>query len=172
MRTVLVSEILGEPLSQLTPSNKHWTVPLQSSNLYTFQKPTNGKRKYLKSTVMLAVFSLVGAIGIDYLLNPKAIAAMFASNVSTGNSTDGSATGEAIAYEYGTIQLKVTKTSGKISAIDLIQADATAGREQAFSMLVDAALSANGSNISNISGATYTTDAFKQALDSAVSKLG
>lgn len=155
-----------------THSSKHWTVPLQSSNLYTFQKPVDGKRKFLKSTVVLSVLALVGGIGIDYLLNPKAIAAIFANNVTSGNSTDGSATGEAIPYEYGTIQLKVTKSAGKISAIDLIQADATGGREQAFSMLVEAAISANGSNISNISGATYTTDAFKQALDSAVAKLG
>ncbi|MEN9993293.1 MAG: hypothetical protein RLY83_863 [Actinomycetota bacterium] len=145
---------------------------MQSSNLYTFQKPIGGKRKFLKSTIVLSVLSLVGAIGIDYALNPKAVAAMFSSNASTGNSTDGSATGDAIDYEFGTVQLKVTKTSGKVSAIDLVQAGATAGREQAFSMLVEAAISANGSSITNISGATYTTDAFKQALDSALSKLG
>ncbi|MEY4322130.1 MAG: hypothetical protein RL167_858, partial [Actinomycetota bacterium] len=30
---------------------------------------------------------------------------------------------------------------------------------------------ANGSNFANISGATFTTAAFKQALDSAISKL-
>lgn len=97
---------------------------------------------------------------------------MFASNVASGNSTDGSATGDAVDYEFGTIQLKVTKAGGKVSAIELVQAGATGGREQAFSMLVDAAIAANGSNISNIGGATYTTDAFKKAFDSAASKLG
>jgi uncharacterized protein with FMN-binding domain len=38
--------------------------------------------------------------------------------------------------------------------------------------LKDAAIQANGSNFGNLSGATYTTDAYKQAVDSALSKLG
>ena len=147
-------------------------MPLQSSNLYTFQKRVDGKRKFVKSTVALATLSLIGAIGIDYALNPKAFAAMFSSNGVTGNSTDGSATGDAIDYEFGTIQIKATKAAGKLSAVELIQEGANGGREQAFPTLVAAALAANGSNIANVSGATYTTDAFKQALDSALSKLG
>lgn len=145
---------------------------MQSSNLYTFQKRVEGERKFVKSTVVLATLSLVGAIGIDYALNPKAFVAMFSSNGVTGNSTDGSATGDAIDYEFGTIQIKATKTGGKITAVELIQEGANGGREQAFPTLVAAALSANGSSIPNVSGATYTTDAFKQALDSALSKLG
>ncbi len=118
------------------------------------------------------MLSLVGAIGIDYALNPKAFAAMFSANGSTGDSSNGSATGDAIDYEFGTIQLKVTKTAGKLSGIELIQEGANGGREQAFPILVKAALAANGSNVTNVSGATYTTDAFKQALDSALNKLG
>ena len=145
---------------------------MESSKLYTFQKATNGKRRYLASTIAISALALVGGIGVDYALNPKAVTAMFSSSSATGNSTDGSATGDAFDYEFGTIQLKVTKSAGKISAIDLVQAGATGGREQAFNMLVDAAISANGSNISNIGGATYTTETFKTALDSALSKLG
>lgn len=145
---------------------------MDSSKFYTFPKPTQAKRKYLASTITLTVLALVGGIGIDFALNPKGITAMFASNVSSGNSTDGSATGDAVDYEFGTIQLKVTKAGGKVSAIELVQAGATGGREQAFSMLVEAAITANGSNIANIGGATYTVEAFKTAFDSAVSKLG
>lgn len=145
---------------------------MESSKLYTFQKATNSKRKFLASTIAISALSLIGAVGVDYAMNPKAVSAMFSSSASSGNSTNGTATGDAVDYQYGTVQLKVTKTSGKISAIDLVQAGATAGREQAFSMLVSAAVSANGSSISNISGATYTTEAFKSALDSALSKLG
>lgn len=145
---------------------------MPSSNIYTFQKRVDGRRNYLKSTVVISVLSLVGAIGVDFALNPKAVAAMFSSNGATGDSANGSATGNAIDYEYGTIQVKVTKTAGAISAIDLIQEGATGGRDQAFPILVKSALAANGSNVSNVSGATYTADAFKQALDSALTKLG
>jgi len=93
------------------------------------------------------------------------------ASAGTTSSSSGSATGDAINYQYGTIQVKVTETAGKITAVDLVQADATAGREQAFSYLVKDAISANGTSFGNLSGATFTTDAFKQALDSALSKL-
>ena len=148
---------------------------MQSSNLYTFQKPVGGKRKYLASTIALACLSIGGAVGIDLLLNPNALTILFGSATGVTQTTpDGpkSATSTAIDYEFGTVQLKVTKTAGKISSIDLVQAGATAGREQAFAMLVDAAVKANGSSFGNVSGATYTTDAFKQALDSALSTIG
>lgn len=147
---------------------------MQSSNLYTFQKPVGGKRKYLFSTIVLALVSIAGAVGIDLVLNPNALTILFGSGTGVTSNANGTktATGDPIDYQYGTVQLKVTKTAGKVTTIDLVQAGATAGREQAFSMLVDAAIKANGSNFGNVSGATYTTDAFKQAFDSAVAKLG
>jgi len=81
-------------------------------------------------------------------------------------------TGAAIDYIYGTVQLSVTSENGAITAVDLIQATASAGRDTAFPALQQYAVQANGSNFGNLSGATYTTDAFKQALDSAITKLG
>ena len=77
-------------------------------------------------------------------------------------------TGAAIQYRYGTVQLSVTLTNGSITAINLVKATATDGRSRAFPTLVSAAISANGIGFGNISGATFTTDAFKQALTSAL----
>ena len=71
----------------------------------------------------------------------------------------------------GQIQLSVTKENGAITNISLDAASATGGRQGAFSYLVQEAIAANGSGIANISGATYTTETFKQALDSALSKF-
>ena len=71
----------------------------------------------------------------------------------------------------GQVQLSVTKENGVITNIALDSASATGGRQGAFSYLVQEAVAANGSNIANLSGATYTTDTFKQALDSALSKF-
>jgi len=94
---------------------------------------------------------------------------------TSGGSTSGSAsvtkTGDAVAYRFGTIQVQVTEVSGKITDITLLQAGATGGRSAAFSYLVDYAIQAQGSNFGNISGATYTTDAFVQSLDSALAQF-
>ena len=79
--------------------------------------------------------------------------------------------GSAIRYKYGVVQVKVTKNGSDITAITYLQKSATDGRGAVFPDLVVAAKAANGSNISNISGATFTTDAFKKALDSALAKF-
>ena len=80
-------------------------------------------------------------------------------------------TGDAIDYRYGTIQVQVTEVGGKITDITLLQAGATGGRSAAFSYLVDYAIQAQSSNFGNISGATYTTDAFVRSLDSALAQF-
>lgn len=90
---------------------------------------------------------------------------------TTTPATGTSQTSAAIGYRYGTIQLSVTKSNGSITAIDLVQAGATGGRQNAFPALVSAAIGANGSSFGNCSGATFTTIAFKQALDSALAKF-
>jgi uncharacterized protein with FMN-binding domain len=76
-----------------------------------------------------------------------------------------------VRYQYGTVQVSVTKATGKITAVNLLQEGATGGRQAAFTYLADLAVQANGSNFGNLSGATYTVDAFKQSLESALAKF-
>jgi uncharacterized protein with FMN-binding domain len=53
----------------------------------------------------------------------------------------------------------------------LLQAGATGGRSQAFDFLVQYTVDAQGSSFGNISGATYTTDAYKQSLNAALAQF-
>lgn len=80
-------------------------------------------------------------------------------------------TGTSIRYRFGTIQVAVTKTDGQITAVNLLQAGATGGRSQAFDFLVQYTVDAQGSSFGNISGATYTTDAYKQSLNAALAQF-
>jgi uncharacterized protein with FMN-binding domain len=70
------------------------------------------------------------------------------------------------------MQVEVVKSGSTITAVNLIQSS-TRGQEYAVvpGMLVDAAIAANGSGFGNVSGATFTTTAFKQALESALAKF-
>ena len=86
-------------------------------------------------------------------------------------ATEVTKTGTSIRYRFGTIQVAVTKTDGKITAVNLLQAGATGGRSQAFDFLVQYTLDAQGSSFGNISGATYTVDAYKQSLDAALAQF-
>lgn len=143
------------------PSSKHWSQPLPSS------------RKFAASTILFAALSIGGAVLINnQVLNPQT--AVVSANTAAGGATKNvtkTATGDAINYMYGTVQLEITQTNGKITKITEIQATANNGREAAFPYLKKYALAANGTNFGNLGGATYTTDAYKQALSSAISKL-
>ena len=131
---------------------------------------------------MIVVAALAGAFAFTQKLTPG-FQSLF-GNGSTANpssnpssSSSGSAAadqtvqGAAINYMYGTIQVEVVRKGGKISAVNMLPSGATNGREQAFTPLIQAAVKAQGSSFGNLSGATMTTDTFKQALDSAISKL-
>ena len=80
-------------------------------------------------------------------------------------------TGGAINYAFGTMQVKVTKTGTKITDVTYIQSSYTRVPGGTLTYLVDASILANGNNFNKVSRATYTTNAYKQALESALAKF-
>lgn len=82
------------------------------------------------------------------------------------------ATGAAIDYKYGTVQLEVTKSSGTITDVNVLVGYGSGPQyTDLIASLAQYAVEANGSDFGNVSRATLTTNAFKQALDSAIAKL-
>lgn len=79
-------------------------------------------------------------------------------------------TGGTVNYEYGEVQLTVTRKSGKITDISGTMTY-TRGPADLGQLLVDKAIAANGTSFSKVSRATVTTDAFKSALKSALAKF-
>jgi uncharacterized protein with FMN-binding domain len=88
-------------------------------------------------------------------------------------SSNGTYKSQTLQYRYGQIQLEIAVTDGALTHITLLKAT-TEGRgyDQAPPILVDAALQAGGTSFGNLSGATFTTQAFKQALGDALSQAG
>jgi uncharacterized protein with FMN-binding domain len=84
-----------------------------------------------------------------------------------------SRTSDAISYRYGVVQLTVVKSGSTITDIRLDQATATNGRSAAFNYLVQVALQAQSANFdsSMLTGATFTVDAFTQALTNALNQF-
>lgn len=103
-------------------------------------------------------------------------AAPRASATATASSAT-SATGTGVDVGYGIVQVKVTVTGGTISAIDAVQLPRNDGHsarisQQAWPMLVDQALRAQSSQISGVSGASYTSYGFTESLKAALVSLG
>jgi uncharacterized protein with FMN-binding domain len=119
------------------------------------------------STSVIGLFSIAGALGVNLWLNP----ASQSTSVGTNSAQPQTVTGDAVEYRYGVIQIEITATAGKLDKINLLQQQASPGWEQAFPILNEEALAASSSNIANVSGATFTTQAYQQALSSAISKL-
>ena len=71
----------------------------------------------------------------------------------------------------GTIRLQITVEKGKMTAIKVIKHSETAGiGPQAMEKLTAQALQKQSANLDVVSGATMTSDAFKEALSKAMKK--
>ncbi|KAK1183009.1 FMN-binding protein [Streptomyces sp. NBS 14/10] len=89
----------------------------------------------------------------------------------------GTYTGDTINTRYGPVQLAVTLSKGKITAVKALQTPSGDGRSQqiasyAVPQLTNETLSAQNAQIDAVSGATYTSDGYVQSLQSALDKAG
>ncbi|MBY0293921.1 FMN-binding protein [Patescibacteria group bacterium] len=96
------------------------------------------------------------------------------SDVNPGQYKDGTYTGSVgSAAPYGNVQVKVTITGGKLTAISLLQAPKGPGNTDAltassFPIMIKEAIAKQSSNVDIISGATQNTEGFNTSLTSAL----
>jgi uncharacterized protein with FMN-binding domain len=99
-----------------------------------------------------------------------------ATSAGTGSSyNDGSYTGDAASTRWGDVRVAVTIADGTIADIQFLaypDGDPRSAQinSQATGMLVQEAIQAQSADVQVISGATFTSEAFMQSLDSALSQ--
>jgi uncharacterized protein with FMN-binding domain len=86
-------------------------------------------------------------------------------------------TGVAAATRYGPVQVQITVTNGKLTAVNAVEypiADPRDAQINAYAIpaLTQEALAAGSANIDLVSGATYTSDGYINSLQSALDKAG
>lgn len=86
------------------------------------------------------------------------------------------ATGEDVSFQYGDMEVKVTKTGSRMTDVTVVQANVTDPHSEsinqfAIPQLRQEALSAQSAKIDGVSGASYTSGAYDQSLQSALDKL-
>jgi len=88
------------------------------------------------------------------------------------SSYSGQLTGSSVQTPFGTVQVQVTLQNGQITDIQALQLPAGGHSSQvsqfAEPQLRSEALSAQSSQVNTISGATYTSQAYLQSLQSAL----
>jgi uncharacterized protein with FMN-binding domain len=86
---------------------------------------------------------------------------------------DGQYTGQAIFTEFGDVQVKVTIAGGRVTDVQPLQMPFDRRRsaeitQYAAPRLHDEVLQAQSAQIDSLSGATYTSDAYAQSVQSAL----
>lgn len=97
------------------------------------------------------------------------------SAATSGKAQSGSFTGDPSTMRYGTVQVKITISGGKI--VDAVAVQAPSGRDQRYTdmavpVMRQKVLAAQSSNITGVSGASYTSYAYWVSLQSALTKAG
>jgi uncharacterized protein with FMN-binding domain len=95
---------------------------------------------------------------------------------SAGKAASQSATGSTVQYGYGQLAVKVTVRGGRIVnvTVPFIQTDEPYSQQlasQAIPTLRSEVLAAQNAHIQGVSGATYTSQAYTESLQSALDKL-
>jgi uncharacterized protein with FMN-binding domain len=88
-----------------------------------------------------------------------------------------SATGAVTSYAYGQLSVTVTERGTKITDVEMASLNETDARsveidDQAIPQLRQEVLSVQSAHIDGISGATFTSQAYVQSLQSALDQLG
>ncbi|MDT0468059.1 FMN-binding protein [Streptomyces gibsoniae] len=96
------------------------------------------------------------------------------SGGSTGSKT---VTGESVQTRWGPVQVRVTVVSGRITDVTAVDYPQDNPRDQEISsyalpQLRREVLAAQSANIDTVSGASYTSEGYRQSLQSALDSAG
>ena len=96
-----------------------------------------------------------------------------AAPAATSGLTDGTFTGSATNTRYGPVQVQITVTGGKIVDVQAVEYPTDNSRdrqinERASPQLVSETLNAQSADIHLVSGATYTSQGYRDSLQSAI----
>jgi len=139
--------------------------------------------------ILIAVVIVVGAVGAYLLLQKRGDDTVMTANAPTATSSpntpstasaastykDGEYTSDTVQTDrgYGPVQIKLVVSGGKIADVQFLQMPSLPGHTEevtamAEPILKQEAIAKQSSQVDIVSGATQDTEAFQQALASAL----
>jgi hypothetical protein len=99
-----------------------------------------------------------------------------ANSGSTASSTE-TVTGQVVNTQFGPVQVRVVATSGRISdvqAVALPNGDPRSSQISGYAgpQLRQQALATQSANLDGVAGASYTSQGYRESLQSALNQLG
>jgi uncharacterized protein with FMN-binding domain len=107
----------------------------------------------------------------------ETVVAAPAAPQDTSSGTATTVTGSVASTRWGPVQVSISVTDGKITAVDVLEYPTANGKDQqinayALPVLKQETLSAQSADIDMVSGATVTSEGYVQSLQSALDQAG
>lgn len=136
-------------------------------------------KKLILSVIVVVAFAAYALAyhgsGSNEAATSTSIVASSTASTSSTKYKDGTYAGSSVDATYGNVQVQVTVKGGKITDVQFL--DHPSGRGESVSInnmampiLTQEAISAQSANVQTVSGATFTSGAFVQSLQSALDK--
>jgi uncharacterized protein with FMN-binding domain len=136
----------------------------------------------VKRAIPVVVLSIAGLVPV-WLYQPSAESSTVqattpapstssSSSSSSGSSGTNVVTTTTVDTEKGPVQLQVTFSGTKITAVKMLQQPNHPQTTAAVPKLVAETLEAQSADIDTVSGATITSDAYKESLQAAIDAKG
>ncbi len=94
--------------------------------------------------------------------------------INTGKYRNGTYTGDSVDASYGYVQVRVVISGGKIADVQFLDhprgGNSTRINNYAMPYLISEAIALQDSNVDTVSGASYTSEAYRQSLGSALAQ--
>jgi uncharacterized protein with FMN-binding domain len=99
------------------------------------------------------------------------------TTTTTTTSSDGTYTGQSVATRFGDVQVQVAISAGTITDVTALHLTDSDGRSvqisnRAAPILKQEVIASQSANVANVSGATYTAQAYLSSLQSALDQAG
>ncbi|MEU9167386.1 FMN-binding protein [Streptomyces sp. NPDC048420] len=104
--------------------------------------------------------------------NAKTASASPSASASAAQESSKTVDGTAVDTEKGTVQVQVTFEGDKISAVTMLQQPNHPQTTAAVPKLIAETLEAQSADIDTVSGATITSDGYKESLQAAIDAKG
>ncbi|MFC9684792.1 FMN-binding protein [Streptomyces sp. NPDC056948] len=137
----------------------------------------------MKRAIPVLVLSLAGLIpvwryapshdaGSSSAVTEAAAPASTPSASSSGGTTSTVVSGSTIDTEKGPVQVEVTFAGDKIASVRMLQQPDHPQTTAAVPKLIEETLQAQSADIDTVSGATVTSDGYKESLQAAIDAKG
>ncbi|WP_405674026.1 FMN-binding protein [Streptomyces canus] len=134
------------------------TLQAQSADIDTVSGATITSEAYKKS--------------LQATIDDNAKSASASPSASASEASSQTVDGSALSTEKGPVQVQVTFVGTKITAVKMLQQPNHPQTTAAVPVLVAETLKAQSADIDTVSGATITSDAYKESLQAAIDARG